>query len=125
MGRVFWGILIAGVLLATPGVRHWLEPHVLPLLDPLYEWRARSEVEEISRLLQRREATGKESPSPRDLPALLDQESGSNASLDPWGTPFYLHRERRSLRVGSAGRDRVLGTGDDILSSVWVSASRP
>lgn len=124
MGRIFWGIVVALVLLATPGVRQWLAPYVQPALDPVYEWTARSRVQEISRFLQTRAATGKQLPAPKGFAGFLDDQSGKDASLDPWGSPYYLKRERTALSVGSAGRDRQPGTADDILAPVTVPRTR-
>jgi len=36
------------------------------------------------------------------------------STLDPWGTPYVLRCEGDDIRVSSAGRDRIAGTGDDV-----------
>lgn len=119
MGRVLWGLIVAAVLLATPGVRQWLEPYAQPLLDPVYEWSTRSRVEEISRLLQARTAGGHVLPTPRAFSDFLRAEYRRDAdAVDAWGTPYYLRAERLQTVVGSAGRDREPGTADDILTPV-------
>ena len=46
----------------------------------------------------------------------------AGAALDPWGTPYFLVRERRSFRVSSAGADRLPNTADDIHSTPEVAA---
>lgn len=119
MGRVFWGLIVAAVLLATPGVRQWLAPYAQPLLDPVHEWSTRSRVEEISRLLQARVAGGHPLPTPRTFSDfLLAEYRRDDDAVDAWGTPYYLRVERLRTVVGSAGRDRTPGTADDILTPV-------
>lgn len=115
MGRpVLWLVLI-GALLATPRVRAELVPHVQPALDPAYEWSARSRVREAARFLQTRTAAGGTLPKPREIGAVLEAKyKRDDASLDPWGTPYYLVRQGKEMVIGSAGRDRRAGTEDDI-----------
>lgn len=119
MGRVLWGLIVAAVLLATPGVRQWLVPYAQPLLDPVYEWSTRSRVEEISRLLQARTARGEMLPTPRTFSDFIRAEYHRDAdTVDAWGTPYYLRADRLRTVVGSAGRDGTPGTADDILTPV-------
>lgn len=119
MGRVLLALVIGVALLATPQVRAWLAPRAQPLFDPVYEWSANSEVKEIARRIEIRRSTGKPLPTTRTWARFLETEiSGDDPTLDPWGTPYYLRRERGALVVGSAGRDRRAGTEDDVTVSV-------
>jgi hypothetical protein len=119
MGRIIWALLIGGALLATPQVREWLAPRAQPLLNPVYEWSAHSRVKEIARLLETRRSAAKPLPTTRTFSAFLKEEFvREDATLDPWGTPLYLRKQRGALVVGSAGRDGEAATADDITASV-------
>ena len=115
MGRPWLWLLLAGALVATPRVRAQLAPHVEPVLHPVYEWSTRSRVQEFARFLQTRTTAGGPLPKPREIGAVLEEKyKRDDASLDPWGTPYYLAREGKQTVIGSAGRDRQEGTEDDI-----------
>jgi hypothetical protein len=115
MGRLLLVILVAAAALASPDVRAWLQPHVQPALDPVYEWSTRSRVSEIARVLNTEKASGRAVPDAKAIQGFLETRFPGGGSLDPWGTPYYLRTERRRGQfVGSAGRDLVPGTADDI-----------
>lgn len=122
MGRLVLGLLAAALLLTSSDVRAWLAPRAQPALDPVYEWSARSRVRQIARLVETRSATGHPPPTTRDFPELLARHFGrEGGALDPWGTAYYLERGRREVVVGSAGRDREPGTGDDVRETVTAA----
>lgn len=116
MGRLL--LLVAALAAAAnPSVRARLAPHVEPFLDPVHEWSARYRVGEISRVLAAETARGNPLPGDAELRRFLEvRYPGTLPPLDPWGSPYYLRRDRWDSRVGSAGRDRRPGTRDDILS---------
>jgi hypothetical protein len=119
MSRIFWLIvaLIAAVVLVPP-LRERAKPHLQPVLDPMYEWNARNRVKEIHQLVKRADVMGRQMPTRNDFAQFVEMEDmKENASIDPWGTPYYLVPSRTGFRVGSAGRDRQVGTADDILSN--------
>ncbi|HEX5725788.1 MAG TPA: hypothetical protein VFX98_10010 [Longimicrobiaceae bacterium] len=108
-------LLVAVVVIYRPA-RERVRPHLQFAFDPFYEWSTRNRVKELRDLLVRQEQLGKQIPAPRDFPAFVEAEDVQhNASLDPWGTPYYLRSTRTTYRVGSAGKDRQVGTTDDIL----------
>jgi hypothetical protein len=127
MSKVFWlVVLVIAVAVLVPPVRERVKPYLQPAIDPVYESNARTRVKEITRLLKRVEASGRQVPSPRDFARFVESEDmRQNASLDPWGTPYYLVATRRDYRVGSAGRDRRQGTADDILADPEPYARAP
>lgn len=110
-------ILAIGTVVLVPALRERAMPYVAPALDPFYSWSARNRVGEIVNLLQEEETLGRSIPTPREFARFVDRRDfQKGASLDPWGTPFYLHLTRRTYVVGSAGKDRLPRTADDILS---------
>jgi len=119
MGRPWLWFVLVCALLATPRMRAHLAPHVQPALDPVYEWSTRSRVQEFARFLQTRAATEGALPRPREIGGVLEEKyRRDDASLDAWGTPYYLVRDGKEMVIGSAGRDRRQGTEDDIRTPV-------
>ncbi len=118
MSKLLGFLLLAiGAVVLVPALRERAMPHVAPALDPFYSWSARNRVSEIVDLLREEETLGRGIPAPRDFAKFVDQRDfQKGASLDPWGTPFYLQVRRRTYVVGSAGKDRLPRTADDILS---------
>jgi hypothetical protein len=41
-----------------------------------------------------------------------------DAAVDPWGSEYYIRKTRKTYYVGSPGKDRIVGTEDDIVSPV-------
>jgi hypothetical protein len=105
-------LLVLGVLV-TPSLRTRALPHVQFALNPVYSWHARNELRDIERFIERTRVL----PEPRNFPAHLERERGHNSSVDPWGNPYYLLRDRQTYRVGSAGPDGEPGTADDLLTA--------
>jgi hypothetical protein len=104
-------VLVLGVLV-TPSLRERATPHVQFALDPVYEWSARNDLKEMQRFIDRTRVL----PQPREFSAYVERERGRGSSLDPWGNPYYLRVDREAYRLGSAGRDGVVGTERDIVT---------
>ena len=121
MAKIFW-LLVAAVMvvvLVAP-VREAVWPKVQPALDPVYEWNARSRVNELRGVVKRADATGRAIPTGYGFAAFVETEDmQQNASRDPWGSSYYLSLSAggATFQVGSPGKDRTAGTGDDILSN--------
>jgi hypothetical protein len=74
--------------------------------------------EEITRRLQGRNSSGVVLIS-KDHPAV----SEGTELLDRWGTPYFFHPESaHHLGIRSAGPDRRMWTGDDLLNEVAAEA---
>lgn len=117
MGRITLLLIAAAAAVANPRVRERIAPHAERTLAPVYEWSAHYRVGEISRALQAEAARGQPLPSDGGLRSFLARRyPGSLPVADPWGTPYFLRRDLWEARVGSAGRDRLPGTRDDLLS---------
>lgn len=111
---VFCALLVA---LADPTARAWVRPYLDPILDPTYEWSVRSRVSEIARKIDAEQAAGRLVPRPGPIDEFVTlhyRQKGSH--LDPWGESFHLLRTGEGYQVASPGRDRKIGTEDDVLS---------
>lgn len=123
MSRIFWIlVLLMGAVVFVKPLREWASPHVEFALNPLYEWEAKNRVNSLYRVLERARAEGNALPRPRDFQDFVAEREGANAALDPWGTPYFLVRDRKFFRVSSAGADRLPNTTDDIHSTPEVAA---
>jgi hypothetical protein len=122
VAKIFWLLVaFAAVVALVPPVRERVWPKLQPAFNPVYEWNARTRVNEIRGVVKRADSIGR--PIPTSAAAFADfvdtEDMQQDASIDPWGTPYYLLVNRgASYQVGSAGKDRVAGTEDDILSRV-------
>ena len=112
-------LIIAGLLfgVANPTARAWVRPHLDPILDPTYEWSVRSRVSEIARKIETEREANRYVPAPGEISDFMRRHYfQKDGHLDPWGIPFHLVQSSEGPRVVSAGRDRQLGTPDDVLS---------
>ena len=118
MGRLLLLLLVVAFVVAiNPSLRAKAAPYVQPALDPLYAWSAKGKVQDIAQALEGERTAGRAVPGPREFEDFLRRHYvEADAHLDPWGTPYFLKRERGAVRVGSAGTDRRPHTADDLLS---------
>jgi hypothetical protein len=117
MGRLAIVFLILS-LFANPAFRERAKPYAGWALNPAYGWLTRSRLGEIARAIDSEGERGREVPSNSTLATFLDDYFGvPDASVDSWGTRFFLTRDMWTTRVASAGADRVPHTEDDILSA--------
>ena len=120
VSKIIWLLVAAAaVIVLVPPVRERVWPKLQPALNPVYEWNARTRVNDIRDLVKRADATGRPVPSaPIEFAHFVDSEDmQQDASIDPWGTAYYIVFDRATFRVGSAGKDRQYGTTDDIFSN--------
>jgi len=118
MSRIFLLILgLAAAVVLVPALRERARPHLQPALDPIYEWNARNRVKEIANLVTRADAIGRLPEGDSQFPTFVENEDTRvNASIDPWGSQYYMVTSRTGFRVGSPGRDRTRNTTDDIIT---------
>ena len=116
--KIFWALVaLVAVVALVPPVREKVWPKLQPALNPVYQWNAKNRVNELRTLVKRADALGRTIPTGEAFAQFVDTEDmHENASRDPWGTPYYIAISGVTFQVGSAGKDRVAGTGDDILS---------
>lgn len=118
VSKIFWALVaLAAVVALVPPVREKVWPKLQPALNPVYQWNAKNRVNELRTLVKRADALGRTIPTGDGFAQFVDiEDMQENASRDPWGTPYYITFSGVTFQVGSAGKDRVAGTGDDILS---------
>jgi hypothetical protein len=119
VAKIFWLLVAAvAVVVLVPPVREKVWPKVQPALNPVYQWSARNRVNQIRDVVKRADSVGRPVPTGVEFAHFVDTEDmQQDASIDPWGTPYYITFSGATFQVGSAGRDLQAGTGDDILSS--------
>ncbi len=117
MTRILLVVLIcAAALVVHPPLRAWVKPYGESVARPAYRQYARWRIQEITRLLEHQVESNRPLPGRSTFTAFLERGLGSErAARDPWGTPYFLKAEPFSIRVGSAGPDRKVGTDDDLL----------
>jgi hypothetical protein len=118
VSKLFMLLLVAvAVVILVPPVREKVWPKLTPAFNPLYEWNAKNRVSEISAQVKRADATGRTIPGGDAFPAFVDSDAmQENASIDPWGNPYYITFSGNTFQIGSFGKDGQPGTADDILS---------
>lgn len=122
MSRIVWLLVfLLGAVLFVKPLRDRARPEIEFALNPIYTWEAKNRANAISRVLERARAEGTQLPRPRDFQKFLADKEGAEAALDPWGQPYFLHRDHRTFRVSSAGPDRRRNTTDDIHSTPTVA----
>src|SRR4051794_35190585 len=92
ISKLFWALVLAvAVVVLVPPVRARVWPKVQPAFNPLYEWNARNQVNEVRDMVKRADATGRTVPTDERFSAFVNSEAMTqDASVDPWGTPFYI-----------------------------------
>jgi hypothetical protein len=126
MGRLFLLLLAAAFVVGvSPPLRAKAAPHVERGLNPLYVWSAKTDVNDYREALLLTEQIGRQLPAPAEFSGFLRNRYSPKAIYDPWGTPYYLKIQGRSLIVGSAGPDREPGTDDDVLSEPMTTKAPP
>jgi len=120
-------LLLAVVFgLVNPSVREKLAPHAERALEPIYSWKTNSRLGEITRMLEAESAAGRRVPTTSEgLTSILEVNAAfGGGTEDAWGTPFQMVRSGFTVRVVSAGPDRVLGTPDDLRGPAMASYTR-
>jgi len=122
VAKIFWLLVAAVIAVALiPPLREKVWPKVQPALNPVYQWNARNRVNQIRDVVKRADSTGRPVPTGDAFSQFIDTEDmQQDASIDPWGTPYYITFNGPAFQVGSAGKDREAGTDDDILSNPEV-----
>jgi hypothetical protein len=119
--------LVALVLVVvSPGLRRRAAPVLAPVMNPVHRLSAGDRANTLARMVQKEIHRTGEAPQPRDLTTILRRmyPGRDDASLDPWGSRYFLRRRADGFNVGSPGPDRRRGTPDDVLSTSLPVPSR-
>ncbi len=100
-------VLFAGMVAAVPRLRERVIPSVQSTLEARRIEQANTRLDQIVALTRSRPL-----PSDKEFKAFVERglQKYINAGTDPWGTPYYLRRDRFNYWVGSAGPDKLVGT---------------
>lgn len=120
MGRILLLLLFAAIVAVVfRPARERIQPHVQFALDPMYEWSARNRVVQLKNMLDEEKQMGRPLPRPGEFLSFVGRRDPSQGGgIDPWGNPYYMNATSSTYQVGSAGRDGIPRTADDILSPV-------
>src|SRR3982751_618986 len=92
VSKIFWLLVAAVAVVAlVPPVRERVWPKLQPAFNPVYEWSAKNRVDEIRGVVKRADALGRPVPTGDAFVQFVNSEDmQENASIDPWGSPFYI-----------------------------------
>jgi hypothetical protein len=115
MGKLFL-LVILGLVAALyfPESRAVLFEKGAPVLRPMFEWNAQSEMEKIAAGLQTMENVERRLPERREWVKWLEENFTTDAATDAWGSVYGYELKEDSFAIVSNGPDRTLKTADDI-----------
>lgn len=116
MIKVFIVILLAaGVGLYFPESRAVMAQYARPLLNPVFGWQTKDEMEQIVRDLRTYEHENYDRlPDRRQWPEYLANNYQGGDATDSWGSDYHFMIQRDSFLIISYGPDKIYGTEDDI-----------
>jgi len=103
-----------GAALYFPDSRQSILDRAMPVLEPVLEWSARGEMDEIARSVTRQDRLQHRVPSRREWVPYLENNFSGDAGRDPWGNLYQFHAWPDSFAIISYGADRERATDDDI-----------
>lgn len=116
MRIAFWLSVLLALGALNDTTREAAAHYVQLGLDPVYAWSTRSQVGQLTSLMEAERDAGRPVPrNPGELRTLLQRNFKSEDLLiDAWGTPYFIEHRTGTVRVVSAGPDRRPGTDDDL-----------
>lgn len=116
MTKVILVILVAlGAALYFPQSREVVLEKTLPLLDPVFAWQTKDEMEQIARDLRTYENEHYDQlPDRREWPDYLERRYQGGEATDAWGSQYHFMIQRDSFLIISYGPDKIYGTEDDV-----------
>jgi hypothetical protein len=108
-------LVFVGAVAFVPSLRERVLPGVKATLDSRRIEAAATRIDQIVALTEKR---GAQLTPAAQFKAFVDRglQNEPKAGTDPWGTAYYLKRDKFNYWVGSAGPDKAVGTDDDIVS---------
>ena len=126
MGKLFLFLLLAlGAALYFPSTRPVVMDTLAPVLNPLFAWQTRSEMDQIARELQMINREGQALPEPgEEFNAWMGRNFQGGSSVDAWGNPYRLLIWDDSVGISSRGPDLEIDTTDDLRETALIPRQR-
>lgn len=125
MSRLILMILL-GLVAAYyfPDSRQMMLDAAEPVLQPVFRWQTKHEMEEVVRSIRTHERENYGTiPGRREWGEWLEINFVGDAGRDSWGQAYFLQARRDSFFIISSGPDMVYRTPDDI--ELGAEMSRP
>jgi hypothetical protein len=114
-------VLVLGAALYFPQTRPVLMDLLNPLLNPVFVWQTKSEMDKVVRELGTMDREGRRLPQPgEEFQRWMERNFQGGRVVDSWGRPYTLRVWLDSLAVVSSGPDIELGTADDIVRTTEI-----
>jgi len=112
-------LVLLGASLYFPQTRPVVVETLAPVLNPIFRWQTRGEMDRIGRELDTIYRQGNDLPPPgASFRNWMSKNFFGGAKTDAWGTDYSLTVWRDSIGLVSNGPDLEIGTADDIILSV-------
>lgn len=96
-----------------------------PVLNPVFAWQTRSEMDQIARELQMINREGQALPEPgEEFNAWMGRNFQGGSSVDAWGNPYRLLIWDDSVGISSRGPDLEIDTADDLREAALIPRQR-
>jgi hypothetical protein len=118
-------LILLGALFYFPKTRPTMVETFAPMLDPVFTWQTRDEMDRISRELQTLSRQGSTLPTPGEsFQNWMGKNFFGGAKTDAWGTMYTMQVSRDSVNIVSNGPDLEIGTADDLSVGVVAVPQR-
>jgi hypothetical protein len=120
LGKFFLMLVLGfGAALYFPQTRPVVLNLLNPILNPVFVWQTKSEMDKIVRELGTTDGEGLRLPQPgEEFQRWMERNFQGGSLLDSWGSPYTLTLRIDSLALVSPGPDMVIGTADDIIRTM-------
>lgn len=126
MGKFFLIMVLAfGAAMYFPQTRPALMDLLRPVLNPVFVWQTKSEMDQVLRELQLLNREGRAIPEPgAPFQAWMERNFQGGSLRDSWGSPYALNVWLDSLGVVSPGPDLEIDTEDDVVRTTAIQRPR-
>ncbi|MBT8398506.1 MAG: hypothetical protein HKO65_09525 [Gemmatimonadetes bacterium] len=122
---VFFLLILLGAALYFPQTRPVVVDTLEPVINPVFIWQTKGEMDRIVRELQTVIEQGSTLPDPGErFNRWMERQFFGGARTDAWGGPYTLQLIRDELLVVSNGPDKEVGTADDLTQLVMRQSRR-
>lgn len=126
MGKFFLIMVLAfGAAMYFPQTRPALMDLLRPVLNPVFVWQTKSEMDQVLRELQLLNREGRAIPEPgAPFQAWMERNFQGGSLRDSWGGSYTLEVWLDSLGVVSRGPDLEIDTEDDVVRTTAIQRPR-